>query len=104
MSILLTTTTTFLPQSRIASRNARSLSVNGRSAEVTNSTRSARGTNSRVSASCSRRMALVPGVSTTLMLAQRSRAGAVTTSSPVAARWRGVAAVAQQRDAATWSA
>ena len=38
--------------------------MNGRSAEVTNSTRSARGTNSAVSRSCSRMMALVPGVST----------------------------------------
>ena len=61
------TTTTFLPQSRICSRNARSVSVNGRSADVTNSTRSARGTYSAVICSCSRITALVPGVSTMLM-------------------------------------
>ena len=47
-SDLLSTITTFLPHSRIAARNARSLSVNGRSAEETNSTRSARGRKSRV--------------------------------------------------------
>ena len=46
MSSLLTTNTIFLPHSRIDSRNARSLSVKGRSAEVTKSTRSERGTNS----------------------------------------------------------
>ena len=40
---MLSTTTTFLPQARMRSMNARSVSVNGRSAEVTNSTRSARG-------------------------------------------------------------
>ena len=67
MSILLTTTTIFLPHSRICSRKARSLSVNGRSAEVTNSTRSELGTNSRVIASWWRSMALVPGVSTMLI-------------------------------------
>ena len=66
MSILFTTNTIFLPHSRICSRKPRSLSVNGRSALVTNSTRSARGTKSRVSSSCRRMMALVPGVSTTL--------------------------------------
>ena len=74
------TTTIFLPQSRMDSRKARSLSVNGRSAEVTNRTRSERGTNSRVSASCSRNTALVPGVSTMLMSRSISR-GAVITSS-----------------------
>ena len=78
MSTLLTTTTIFLPQSRIVSRNARSVSVNGRSAEVTNSTRSARGTNSRVRRSCSRWIALVPGVST-MCRSRSSSTGAVTT-------------------------
>ena len=67
MSTLLMTMTTFLPQPRICSRKARSVSVNGRSAEVTNSTRSERGTNSEVIASCSRMIALVPGVSTMWM-------------------------------------
>ena len=81
MSTLLRTTTIFLPQSRMLCRKARSLSVNGRSAEVTKRTRSERGTNSRVSASCSRRTALVPGVST--MLISRSRpTGAAITSRP----------------------
>ena len=42
--LLFITSTTFLPQLRMRSRNARSVSVNGRSADVTNSTRSARGT------------------------------------------------------------
>jgi hypothetical protein len=58
--------TIFFPQARICSRKPRSLSVNGRSAEVTKSTRSLRGTKSRVSSSCSRMTALVPGVSTML--------------------------------------
>jgi hypothetical protein len=81
MSILLTTTTTFLPQSRISWRKLRSVSVNGRSAEVMNRTKSDRGTNSEVSRSCSRITAFVPGVST--MWTSRSRsAGAVTTSTP----------------------
>ena len=74
MSTLLRTTTIFLPHSRICPRKARSLSVNGRSAEVTKSTRSARGTNSRVIASCSRMMALVPGVST-MVISRSSSAG-----------------------------
>ena len=69
--------TTFLPQPRIASRNARSVSVNGRSAEVTNRTRSARGTNSVVRRSCSRMIALVPGVST-MWMSWRKSTGAVT--------------------------
>jgi hypothetical protein len=43
-----------LAQSRMDSRKVRSLSVKGRSAEVTNRTRSERGSNSRVSISCSR--------------------------------------------------
>ena len=72
------TTTTFLPQPRTCSRNARSVSVKGRSAEVTNSTRSERGTNSAVIASCSRMMALVPGVST-MWISRSSGAGAVMT-------------------------
>ena len=61
MSILFTTNTIFLPHSRICSRKPRSLSVNGRSAQVTKRTRSARGMKSRVSASCRRIIALVPG-------------------------------------------
>jgi hypothetical protein len=84
MSILLTATTIFLPQSRMDSRKARSLSVNGRSAEVTNRTRSERGTNSRVSTSCSRRTAFVPGVSTMLM----SRS--ISTGAVITSRARGV--------------
>ena len=78
MSILLTTSTTFLPQPRTCSRNARSVSVKGRSAEVTNRTRSERGTNSAVMRSCSRMTALVPGVST-MWMSRRSGAGAVMT-------------------------
>ncbi len=78
ISILFTTRTTFFPQPRICSRNARSVSVNGRSAEVTNSTRSERGTNSAVIASCSRMIALVPGVST-MWMSRRIGAGAVIT-------------------------
>ena len=38
--------TIFLPQPRIVSMKARSVSVNGRSADVTNRTKSARGTKS----------------------------------------------------------
>ena len=68
--------TTFLPQSRIVARNCRSLSVKGRSADVTNSTRSDRGTKSAVIASCSRITALVPGVSTT-WISRRNSTGAV---------------------------
>ena len=79
MSVLLTATTSFLPQSRIDSRKARSVSVKGRSAEVTNSTRSERGTNSRVSASCPRTTAFVPGVSTTL-ISRRIARGSVIVS------------------------
>ncbi len=44
MSTLLTMKTIFFPQERICSRKPRSLSVNGRSAEVTKITRSERGT------------------------------------------------------------
>ena len=53
---------------------ARSLSVSGRSAEVMNRTRSARGTYSSVIASCSRSRALVPGVST-IVTWRSSRSG-----------------------------
>ncbi len=69
---------TFLPHPRTCSRNTRSVSVKGRSAEVTNSTRSERGTNSDVIASCSRMIALVPGVST-MWISRRISAGAVMT-------------------------
>ena len=69
------TMTTFLPQPRTCSRNARSVSVNGRSAEVTNRTRSDRGTNSAVIASCSRMIALVPGVSTMWISRRIGRGG-----------------------------
>ena len=65
-------TTIFLPHSRIAAMNSRSLSVKGRSAEVTKRTRSERGTKCWVSASCSRMMALVPGVSTTVISSRKS--------------------------------
>ncbi len=59
--------------------NPRSVSVNGRSAEVTKNTRSERGMNSAVIVSCSRMIALVPGVST--MRISRSRSmGALMTS------------------------
>ena len=71
-SILLMMTTIFLPHSRIASMNSRSLSVNGRSAEVTKRTRSERGTNCWVRCSCSRMIALVPGVSTTVISSRKS--------------------------------
>ena len=71
MSILFTTNTIFLPHSRICSRKPRSLSVNGRSALVTKRTRSARGMKSRVSSSCRRMIALVPGVSTMRELAEQ---------------------------------
>ena len=71
-STLLTMMTIFLPHSRISAMNSRSLSVNGRSAEVTKRTRSERGTNRSVSCSCSRMMALVPGVSTTVISSRNS--------------------------------
>jgi hypothetical protein len=54
----------FFPQSRISSRYLRSLSVRGRSAEVTNNTRSLLGTKPLESSSWWRMIALVPGVST----------------------------------------
>ena len=77
----------FLPQFRMLSRNTRSLSVKGRSADVTNSTRSARGTKSRVRRSCARLIAFVPGVST--MCRSRSNGvGAVTTCMPEASTSR----------------
>ena len=84
---MLITATIFLPQSLIAWRKPRSLSVNGRSAEVTNRTRSACGTNSLVSRSCSRKIALVPGVSTMLM-SRRNGTGAAMTSAPEASAVR----------------
>jgi hypothetical protein len=78
MSILLITSTIFLPQFRMLSRKRRSVSVKGRSADVTNSTKSALGTKSTVSRSCARLIAFVPGVST--MWRSRSNAtGALTT-------------------------
>ena len=79
MSLLFTTTTIFLPQPESVSMKPRSVSVNGRSADVTKKTRSDRGMNSAVIVSCSRMMALVPGVST--MRISRSRStGALMTS------------------------
>lgn len=53
------------------SRNLTSLSLNGLSALITNSTRSALGTYSSVSLCCLSRITFVPGVST--MLTSRSR-------------------------------
>ena len=53
--------------------------MKGRSAEVTNSTRSERGTKSRVSSSCRRMIALVPGVST-MLSSRRTSAGWVRSS------------------------
>ena len=50
-SILLSTSTIFLPHSRMVSMKPRSDSVNGRSVEVMKSTRSERGTKLRVSSS-----------------------------------------------------
>ena len=97
------TKTIFFPQSRMRSRNARSDSVNGRSAEVTKSTRSDRGTNSGVSASCSRMIAFVPGVSTTWISRSRST-GAVTIKDARAATIVAVLPVAQEGDLATSSA
>ena len=99
MSILFTMNTIFLPHSRIRSRNSRSLSVNGRSAEVTKSTRSARGTKSRVSSSCWRMIALVPGVSTTVS-SRSSSAGWVRSSRYASSRVLGhLGAVAEEVDA-----
>ena len=91
------TSTTFLPHSRIASRKARSLSVKGRSVEVTNSTRSARGRKSRVRASCSRRTAFVPGVST-ITRSRKTSAGAVQRSPPDGHLALHLLAVAEQPD------
>ena len=97
-STLLMTTTIFLPQSRIDSMNARSLSVNGRSAEVTKRTMSERGTNCWVSCSCSRMMALVPGVST-MVISSRNSAGYSRTMTPSACMvTAGIGSVAQQVD------
>src|SRR5918998_664085 len=63
-SALLMIRSIFLPQSRISSRYPRSLSVSGRSAEVTKRTRSLLGTKPRLSSSWWRMIAFVPGVST----------------------------------------
>ena len=71
-SILLTTRTIFFPHSRMRVRNWCSLSVNGRSALVTKSTRSLRGTNSSVISWWRWMMALVPGVSTRLISCSHS--------------------------------
>ena len=79
--------TIFLPQSRMVARKSRSVSVNGRSAEVMKRTRSDRGTNSVVSRSCSRMIAFVPGVST-MWMSRSSSTGAVTTLQTV---WTGPA-------------
>ena len=87
MSILLTTKTTFLPHSRIRSMKARSLSLKGRSAEVTKSTRSARGTKSSVISWWRRITALVPGVSTMLMSRSHSTGYVTTSMSCSAGRW-----------------
>mmetsp|Transcript_17589 Transcript_17589/g.41299 ORF Transcript_17589/g.41299 Transcript_17589/m.41299 type:complete len:280 (-) Transcript_17589:709-1548(-) len=65
LSILLTTKTTFLPHPLISSKKFFSLSLKGRSEEVTNKTKSALGTIRRVSCSCAEITAFVPGVSTT---------------------------------------
>jgi hypothetical protein len=51
----------------ICSRKVRSVSMKGRSADVTKRTSSDRGTKSRVSSSWRRITAFVPGVSTTLI-------------------------------------
>lgn len=60
----LTTTTTFFRHSQMRVKNWRSLSLNGRSALVTNMMRSARGTMLSVISWCPSTTALVPGVST----------------------------------------
>ena len=73
-STLSSTITIFLPHSRISCMKARSLSLKGRSAEVTKRIKSERGTKPCEIFSCSRMIALVPGVSTTLM-SRRKRAG-----------------------------
>ena len=72
-SVLFSTITTLFPQPRSRSMNWRSLSVKGRSAEVTNSTRSARGAKRSVISSWRRMIALVPGVSTIEIIAQEGR-------------------------------
>ena len=71
-SHLLTTKSTFLPHLRMYLRNLTSDSVIGRSAESTNSTRSARGTNSSVRRCCRSRITFVPGVSTMFTSRRRS--------------------------------
>ena len=71
-SHLLTTKSTFLPHFLMYLRNLTSDSVIGRSAESTNNTRSARGTNSSVRRCCRSRMTFVPGVSTMFTSRRRS--------------------------------
>ncbi len=71
-SALLMTSSIFFPQSRMSSRYPRSLSVRGRSAEVTNNTRSLLGTKPLESSSWWRMIALVPGVSTMAILRRNS--------------------------------
>ena len=86
--------TIFLPHSRMRARNSRSLSLKGRSALVTKSTRSARGTKLLVSSSCCRMTALVPGVSTTVSSRSssagwvRSRRNASSGRSVTSGPWR----------------
>mmetsp|Transcript_7546 Transcript_7546/g.27558 ORF Transcript_7546/g.27558 Transcript_7546/m.27558 type:complete len:406 (+) Transcript_7546:1134-2351(+) len=63
-SVLFTTNTTFFPHLRMYVKNFTSLSVIGRSAESTNKTKSARGTNSSVNRCCRCKITFVPGVST----------------------------------------
>mmetsp|Transcript_19677 Transcript_19677/g.62580 ORF Transcript_19677/g.62580 Transcript_19677/m.62580 type:complete len:254 (-) Transcript_19677:1114-1875(-) len=81
MSILLSTKITFLPHLRMYLRKLTSLSEKGRSAEITKSTRSERGTYSSVSCCCRSRITLVPGVST-MLTSVRSSAGRYLTKSP----------------------
>ena len=67
ISILLTIMTTFFPHCDMRDNTVDSLSLMGRSAEVTKSTKSALGIIFCVSCSCCLRMAFVPGVSTIAM-------------------------------------
>ena len=60
------------------SRNSRSLSESGRSAEITKMTKSAFGMKFSVNSSCSLRMEFVPGVSTILTVFSNSNGKRVT--------------------------
>ena len=71
-STLLMTSRIFFLQSRMSSRYPRSLSVRGRTAEVTNNTRSLLGTKPLESSSWWRMIALVPGVSTMAISRRKS--------------------------------